>query len=103
MSDSYQPIYDAVCSRICNGDIGQAVENALSSCNLSHYAQMVANSAVEAASEYARPSSVYRPQLTKDGNQWCAVYGENLQEGVAGFGDTPDAAMRNFDLNWHRP
>ena len=28
-----------------------------------------------------------------DGDQWCALYGENLQEGVAGFGRTPAEAM----------
>ncbi len=31
--------------------------------------------------------------LTKDGDQWCALVGENLQEGVAGFGPTPWAAL----------
>ena len=30
----------------------------------------------------------------KDGNQWCFLYGENLQEGIAGFGDTI------FDAAW---
>ena len=31
-----------------------------------------------------------------DGNQWCALVGENLQEGVAGFGDTPSDALRDL-------
>ena len=26
--------------------------------------------------------------LSKDGDQWCALYGEDLQVGVAGFGET---------------
>lgn len=38
----------------------------------------------------------------KDGDQWCVLYGSNLQEGISGFGDTPDAAMENFDLNWNK-
>jgi hypothetical protein len=29
----------------------------------------------------------------KDGTQWCAMYGENLQVGIAGFGDTPFKAI----------
>lgn len=29
----------------------------------------------------------------KDGNQWCALYGEDLQAGIAGFGNTPFLAM----------
>ncbi len=45
----------------------------------------------------ARPSVLYRPTLSLDGNQWCALYGRNLQEGIAGFGDTPADAMRHFD------
>lgn len=33
----------------------------------------------------------------RDGNQWCFLWGENLQEGVAGFGDTPHKAMLAFE------
>lgn len=36
------------------------------------------------------------PTFTKDGNQFCYLYGENLQEGIAGFGDTPYLAMNDF-------
>lgn len=54
--------------------------------------------------EHMRPTLLYRPKLSIDGNQWCALYGgENLQDGVAGFGDTPDAACRAFDRAWHDP
>ena len=35
-------------------------------------------------SEYARPSVVWKPKLCVDGNQWCALLGDSLQEGVAG-------------------
>ena len=47
-----------------------------------------------------RPSVMYRPSLSPDGDQWCALYGENLQEGVAGFGRTPAEAMADFDQAW---
>lgn len=39
----------------------------------------------------------------RDGNQWCILYGENLQEGIAGFGGTPDAAMRDFEMKFTDP
>lgn len=39
-------------------------------------------------------------RVFKDGDAWCALYGVNLQEGVAGFGATPDQATRNFDKRW---
>lgn len=55
-----------------------------------------------AAGEYARPSVLYRPCLSRDGNQWCALYGTNLQDGVAGFGASVDEAMRDFDTQWHK-
>jgi len=32
----------------------------------------------------------------KDGNQWCALYGEDLQSGIAGFGNTPFLAMADL-------
>lgn len=31
--------------------------------------------------------------IEQDGNQWCALLGPDLQEGVAGFGDTPKEAL----------
>lgn len=63
-------------------------------------AEQVANRIVEAASSYDLPSVVYRPRLFMDGDKWCALYGDNLQDGVAGFGDSPALAMHDFNLNW---
>ncbi|WP_282372269.1 hypothetical protein [Pseudomonas sp. PS02290] len=50
-----------------------------------------------------QPSVLYRPSLGIDGNQWCALYGEDLMNGVAGFGDTPELAMIDFNRNWSTP
>lgn len=55
-----------------------------------------------AALEMQRPSAIFRPRISIDGNKWCALYGENLQDGVAGFGDSPSAAMADFDRAWTR-
>lgn len=54
----------------------------------------------QAIGQYARPSVLYRPTLTRDGNQWCAIYGDNLQVGVVAFGDSPEKAMEAFDEAW---
>jgi hypothetical protein len=35
-----------------------------------------------------------------DGNKWCALYGEDLQSGCCGFGDSPEEAMDAFDVEW---
>ena len=56
--------------------------------------------ATETETERRRPFMLLRPAIYPDGDQWCALHGENLQEGVAGFGDTPEAAARDFDRNW---
>lgn len=95
-----QTIYDAVRSKIHNGDVGAAVQEAIGSLGLDHYAGQAVECHRIALSEQTRPSVLYRPSLAPDGNMWCALYGENLQEGVAGFGETPAKAMADFDLNW---
>lgn len=69
---------------------------------LAHAAQMAQASWQEAAASYQRPSAVFRPRLSVDGDQWCALYGDNLQDGVAGFGDSPAEAMLDFDRNWQQ-
>lgn len=47
-----------------------------------------------------RPSTLYMPRLYIDGNKWCALYGLNIHDGVAGFGDSPSEAMADFDRVW---
>lgn len=56
---------------------------------------------LERAAEFQlKPHILYKPKLSKDGNMWCALYGSNLQEGVSGFGATPELAMKAFDREW---
>ncbi len=50
--------------------------------------------------EKTRPSVLFRPKVFVDGDEWCALYGDNIQEGVAAFGTTPDEATRRFDAEW---
>lgn len=79
--------------------------------NAQHNAAVLAQQAAETSAqaqrdiayEAMRPSVLYRPGLSIDGDQWCALYGDDLQSGVAGFGDSPDAAMRAFDAAWDTP
>ena len=56
--------------------------------------------AFNAEKERQRPSVLFKPDVYMDGNQWCALYGEDIQTGVCGFGDSPDAATRAFDNAW---
>ena len=42
-----------------------------------------------------------KPKLYKDGNQWCCLYGENIMEGIVGFGDTPYKAVLKWSSAWN--
>jgi len=39
-------------------------------------------------------------QLFMDGDKWCALVGRDLQEGIAGFGDTPVEAIEDLCLEF---
>lgn len=65
--------------------------------DVSNDAYLARMAIVEACAFMQAPSVLYRPTLSADGTKWCALLGENLQEGVAGFGDTPAEAMADFD------
>lgn len=104
MNDTYQAVYDAVRSKLSHGDIGAAVESVMREANISHYVERafyaVAEAAGEVAREHLRPFMLLKPRIFMDGDQWCALYGDNLQDGVAGFGDTPAQAAIQFDIEW---
>ncbi len=53
------------------------------------------------AEDAGRPHVLMRPAISIDGNKWCAMYGDNLQGGVCGFGDSPSEAMQDFDRAWY--
>ena len=55
----------------------------------------------QAAGEHGRASAVFRPRVFQDGDQWCALYGENITVGVCGFGSSPEEACRAFDIAWY--
>lgn len=101
MSDSYAAIYNAVRSQIGNCDVNSAISDAIKNAfDISHITPLASYAIDLIRDELSRPSVLFRPHLSKDGNKWCALYGDNLQEGICGFGDSPSDAMYNFDKNW---
>lgn len=46
--------------------------------------------------------AMLKPRIFRDGNQWCVLYGEDLQSGIAGFGDTPRLAIYDFNKQWDK-
>lgn len=53
--------------------------------------------------ERTRPSMLFQPRVFRDGPVWCALYGEDVQEGVVGFGASPALACEAFDAAWTTP
>lgn len=47
------------------------------------------------------PHYLYKPTIMQDGDQWCALLGENSMVGVAGFGKSPAEACAAFDKAWY--
>lgn len=101
MSDSYQPIYDATRSRIGNCSPNDIIRDTVSGWDVSFAVGQIRDAFQEAASALVDPAALYRPAIGIDGNKWCALYGENLQDGVAGFGDSPHEAMVDFNRSWY--
>ena len=98
--DTYRAIYDAASNCFKNGNIGDAVESALRRANVGHHIQAAFESIAESFIGNRAPSAIYRPRISIDGNKWCALYGDNLQDGVAGFGDSVATAMQDFNRAW---
>ncbi|MCB7127910.1 MAG: hypothetical protein J3T61_00025 [Candidatus Brocadiales bacterium] len=97
----YQAIYDAVRSRILNGDVGRAVsEVARQSFDISYILPHALQAIQIYQYETTRPSVLFRPEVTIDGNMYSVLYGADLMQGCAGFGDSLAEAMADFDKNW---
>ena len=86
MSHEYQAIYDAV-----NLNFGGA----------SYLWEHAQQEIYCVSHSIQRPSVLYRPILSVDGDHWCALYGKDLHDGVAGFGKSPAEAMDDFDKAWN--
>jgi hypothetical protein len=102
MSDTYQAVYDATRSKIGRVDGQEIVRAASEAFDISHAKMMLQQEIGCIGMEMVRPSVLFRPTVAPDGNKWCALYGPNLMEGVSGFGDTPDEAMRDFDQKFNK-
>ena len=48
------------------------------------------------------PAAIRRPRLSIRGRTFVALLGSNIEEGIAGFGDSVRAALRAFDAQYSR-
>ena len=44
---------------------------------------------------------ILKPKLYKDGDKWCVLYGDDIQEGICGFGETPYEAIIDWNKQWN--
>lgn len=68
--------------------------------DVSNDAYIARTAICEAAAQWGRPSVLMRPEVPLDGDMYCLLYGKDLMEGCAGFGETMEAAAMDFDKNW---
>lgn len=85
MSDAYRAFYDAA-----NLQLG----------GLSYLHHYIQQEVYAVSHSMQAPHVLMRPSIILDGTMWCALYGEDLMNGVAGFGETPEKAMAAFDKAW---
>ena len=102
MSDSYDAIYAAVRSKISGGNISETVKSAcLEAFDVSHAKGFLFQVITNIEYDLHRASVLFRPKMMQEGNQWMALYGEDLATGFAAFGDSPALAMEAFDKAWN--
>ena len=44
--------------------------------------------------------ALLKPRIFKDGDQWCVLYGADIQSGIVGFGETPLRAIWAWNKAW---
>ncbi len=47
--------------------------------------------------------ALLKPSLQRDGDQWCVLYGDDLQVGISGFGNSPSLAIQEWNKQWYAP
>ena len=82
---SYQAVYDAAFKQFDISCVTQQIQNAVSNIEI----------------QLTRPCILLKPKIYIDGHKWCVLYGDNLQDGLAGFGNSPELAMLDFDKNFY--
>ena len=104
MDESYQAVYDAVRSRFSNFDSSGLIDSISSKFDISWTMSRLENTIQDAVIEAAECSrfAILKPKLYADGDMWCCLLGDNLQVGIAGFGETPYLAIVEWNKAFHK-
>jgi len=95
-----QDVYNAVSQRFSSFNADTLYDVIASRMDISFVASQVQHAIDDIVFEQARPSVLYRPNISQDGNAWSVLLGDNIAVGVCGYGDTPAEAMADFDKHW---
>lgn len=68
--------------------------------DISFYGFKICEYAREYFEELYRPCVIHKPRISRDGNMWEVLLGDNPMVGVVAYGETPEKAMRAFDKAW---
>lgn len=68
--------------------------------DISGYAQGVLEGTIIEAAE-VNLIAILKPALSLDGDQYCWLLGDNIMDGVAGFGRSPYLAALDFNRAFH--
>ena len=71
-------------------------------CNLERAACRRSNAGGDGTAHPRSPAAIRRPRLSIRGRTFVALLGPAIEEGIAGFGDTVQAALRAFDAQYSR-
>jgi len=95
-----QDVYNAVIQSLKGFDAQALMERIASRFDISFAVENLRAQGADCLAELSAPSAIYNPKLFIDGDQWCALYGDNIQDGVAGFGKSPQKAIEAFNKAW---
>jgi len=68
---------------------------------LTNTVHRIANEIKEIGDENFTLLAALKPRIFLDGNQWCCLYGEDIMQGIVGFGATPQHAYGEFYRAWY--
>ncbi len=99
--ETFDPIYQAVRSKISHCDIESVIQQAISNANLEWHVSQCRSTIESVAYEYQRPCVLFRVEPNnlfdevKQCRYWSARYGD-----VIGVGQSASGAMYDFDRKW---
>ena len=44
--------------------------------------------------------SILKPKIFVHNDQWCVLYGDDIETGICGFGSSPEKAVWDFNKAW---